>query len=283
MADSSGATVPGTDGNIWKLMESLDVAYANVMMAEMGTIGDATFYNNLMFSKKDASGNPVVDKGDPNPFITTNGTTTINMDKSSKPTMAIDFNSGNAYFANGNMICQANGNTIVKNIIYDISETVPDEESKLIEGTIGGSTYKFYQINSINTYIDTGSLIATPTGNTQYFVFKFPNDYATYRDRTCEFVEGVVINSGDQNAHITAGVYNNSTVVVKPMKFYHQGHSEFADIVLAPRSILKYFYHPLNQMKYPNYSGEIYIQGDNYTSFGSNPSAGILYVGGATS
>lgn len=280
MADSSENIEPGTDANVWKLMESLDVAYANVMMAEMGTIGDATFYNNLMFSKNNASGSQVTD--DSNVFTTDEyNITTINMDSENKPTMAINFDDGEAYFANGNISFLKSGNTIVKNIIYDISETVRTEENELLEGNVGSFTYTFYPINNVNTYIDTGVLQASNGQDKWYFVFKFSDDYTIYGDQACEFIEGVVINSGENIAHITAGVYNNNGVVVKSMKFYHQGHEDFAEIVLAPHSILKYFYHPLDQTN-SDYSGEIYIQGDNYTSFEDTSSAGILYVGGAS-
>lgn len=274
IAESSGNIEPGTNADVWKLMESLDVAYANVMMVEMGTIGDATFYNNLMFSKNDASGNPVVGKGDTTSFTTINGTTTIKMNHSNKPTMAIDFNSGNAYFANGNIQLDKSGDVVVKNIIYDISETIKQEDIK--SGQVGSFTYSFYPIKSINTYIDTGTLQATTGQNFDSFVFTFSNK----NYEMCEFMEGVLINSGENQVHIVAGIYNEGSPIeeVKPTKFYYQGHENFAEIVLASHSILKYFYHPLNQES-SSYSGELYIQGDNYTSFGSNPSAGILYIG----
>ena len=152
IAESSGNIEPGTNADVWKLMESLDVAYANVMMAEMGTIGDATFYNNLMFSKRDASGNLVVGKGDNSPF-TTNGTTTINMDKSNKPTMAIDFNSGNAYFANGNIQLDKSGDVVVKNIIYDVGNSTAEVEGP----SIAGFDYTFYLIKDYACVLPTNN------------------------------------------------------------------------------------------------------------------------------
>lgn len=274
MADSSGNTVPGADDDIWKPMESLDVAYVHVMMAEMGTVGSATFYNNLMFSKNDASGNQVSDKTQ-NLFTTnTDGITSINMDSSNKPTMAIDFNSGNAYFANGNIQLDKSGDVIVKNIIYDISETI--KSGDIQSGQVGSFTYSFYPIKSINTYIDSGELQYTTGQDLDSFVFTFSDK----DDEMCKFVEGVLINSGENQIHIVAGIYNTGNPIeeVKPTKFYYQGYENFAEIILSPHSILKYFYHPLNQAN-SDYGGELYIQGDNYTSFGSTPSAGILYVG----
>lgn len=243
IAESSGNTEPGTEGSseVWKLMESLDVAYANVMMAEMGTIGDATFYNNLMFSKKDAKGNQVIDKGENNPFETVNGTTTIKMGSSNKPTMAIDFNSGEAYFSNGNLKLNSDGHISVANIEYDItnvSSTITDEEQ------VSNFYYYNIPITDLACVVDSNATITDINGNIikdpssasigdtfiSYY-FNLPNKYI--EDKTT-VSEGVVINTGD---------YKIDIIVKNKYNIYYQGNHITNKVILQPKSIMKYYYY----------------------------------------
>lgn len=239
---SGESTEPGTTtGDMWNEMTSMDVVYARVLMTEMGTIGDATFYNNLMFSKKDAKGNQVIDKGENNPFETVNGTTTIKMGSSNKPTMAIDFNSGEAYFADGNLKLNSDGHISVANIEYDItnvSSTITDEEQ------VSNFYYYNIPITDLACVVDSNATITDINGNIikdpssasigdtfiSYY-FNLPNKYI--EDKTT-VSEGVVINTGD---------YKIDIIVKNKYNIYYQGNHITNKVILQPKSIMKYYYY----------------------------------------
>lgn len=258
IAESSGNIEPGTNADVWKLMESLDVAYANVMMAEMGTIGDATFYNNLMFSKNDASGNQVSDKTQ-NLFVTNDdGTTSINMDSSNKPTMAIDFNSGNAYFANGNIICKENGDILVKNLFYDVRTSVVSSANKVESLT---DKYQYFTIESLACVLPTNDAfwnIMVPSGTFDHrgFVFKLP-DYTNADNNHYNYAEGVLINNGDLNAII----YNSAAISGRVNYHIYYRGKEIKQIILPGKSTLSYIYNSVNTTNTDliSYYGDIYL------------------------
>jgi hypothetical protein len=142
----------------WLLMEQYEFILVNMLIARLGSIGSAIFYDGWMFSRQgiDANGKPSTDY---QLFDPTDGSDAFT------PNIALNFNTGAGWLAHRFIEWNANG------VIYGNSEITPRVRTLWWEaseaGLSGGSTYDIKWWKGL--YIDTTATLYTPA-----YTFRLP-------------------------------------------------------------------------------------------------------------